>query len=379
MPAGLLSSVDDLVARLATFEARLHSPDDCVAIVARLARLEKACAAARSVAAARVEAGGAHRAQGFVHASDWLAHMTGATTTEAERELSTAAQLDQLPTAQEAVRTGELSMAQAHEVAATVAVCPDAERELVAAAGASSLRALRDEGRKRRLAAIDPDDLHHRQRAARYHRHWRDEMGMVRYSGAMLPEQGIPFITRLEAETDRERRAARRAGLAETREQHAADAFARMVAGEGKGHAVRADVVFVCDVTTGAAHIVGGGPVPMSTVREATRDAFIKAVVHDGVQVDSVVHYGRKKIPAVLRTVLDLGDAPDFNGVDCIDCGRKFGIEWDHADPVANNGPTTRRNLKPRCWDCHHEKTERDRLAGLLDRTVEGRQRGQPP
>jgi hypothetical protein len=114
-------------------------------------------------------------------------------------------------------------------------------------------------------------------------------------------------------------------------------------------------------------------------VREAASDGFIKAVLHDGVQVDTVVHYGRKKIPAVIRTVLELGDPPDFNGVTCVDCDRQYGLEWDHADPVANNGPTTRRNLKPRCWGCHQEKTERDRLAGFLDRKINGRQRGHPP
>jgi hypothetical protein len=144
----------------------------------------------------------------------------------------------------------------------------------------------------------------------------------------------------------------------------------------GKPHAVRADVVFVCDVTTGAAHIVGGGPVSMSTARAAARDAFIKAVLHDGVKVDTVVHYGRKKMPEVLRTVLELGDPPNFDGVTCVDCGAEFGIEWDHDDPVANNGPTNRGNLKPRCRHCHDEKTERDRLAGLLDRKIT---RGPPP
>src|SRR5205085_82683 len=117
-----------------------------------------------------------------------------------------------------------------------------------------------EEGRKRRLAAISADDLHCRQRAARFHRHWRDDLGMIRYSGAMLPEAGVPFTNRLDVETDREWRRARRAEADETdaREQLAADAFARVVAGGGTGHAARADVVFVRDVTTGATHIVGG-------------------------------------------------------------------------------------------------------------------------
>jgi hypothetical protein len=128
-------------------------------------------------------------------------------------------------------------------------------------------------------------------------------------------------------------------------------------------------------VTTGSAHIVGGAPVPMSTVRAAARDAFMKAVLHDGVKVDTIVHYGRKAPPAHLRTVLELGDPPAFNGATCVDCGREFRMEWDHDDPVANGGPTCRSNFKPRCHACHVQKTERDRDAGLLG----PRGRGQPP
>jgi 5-methylcytosine-specific restriction endonuclease McrA len=96
----------------------------------------------------------------------------------------------------------------------------------------------------------------------------------------------------------------------------------------------------------------------------------VKAVVHDGVKVDTVVHYGRKAMPAHLRTVLELGDAPRFDGARCVDCNTPFGLEWDHRDPVANGGPTRLANVDPRCRRCHDEKTERDRLAGLL---------GQPP
>ena len=138
--------------------------------------------------------------------------------------------------------------------------------------------------------------------------------------------------------------------------------------------------MFVCDVTTGATHLVGGGPVPHTAARAAARDGFIKAVLHDGVTVDTVVHYGRKKIAAVIRTVLELGDPLDFDGVTCCEpnCDRRYGLEWDHADPVANNGPTSRANLKPRCHDCHETKTEQDRLAGLLGNAIT-RARGRPP
>ena len=230
-----------------------------------------------------------------------------------------------------------------------------------------NLNELRDEGRRQRLTAIDPEELLERQRKARSHRHWRDDTGMIRYSGALPPDIGVPLMNRLDVETDRQWRAAYRQGRVEPRERHAADALAHMMNGQGKRHSVRADVVYVCNVDTGQSHIVGGGPVPESRAREAARDGFIKAVLHDGTKVDTVVHYGRH-IPAELRTVIELGDPPEFDGVTCVDCGAQFQPEWDHHDPVANGGPTTRTNLKRRCHTCHTVKTEQDRLAGLLRR-----------
>ncbi|MFP5377490.1 MAG: HNH endonuclease [Acidimicrobiia bacterium] len=117
-----------------------------------------------------------------------------------------------------------------------------------------------------------------------------------------------------------------------------------------------------------ACHVVGGGPVPVSAVTEELEgDAFVKAVTHDGVRIDTVAHLGRA-IPAHLRTALELGPPPSFDGAACAEagCGRRFGLEWDHVDPVANGGPTSYANLQARCRPCHGAKTERDRAAGLV-------------
>jgi hypothetical protein len=368
VPGKLSGFVDSFVAALADFDPQRYSPDHCVTIVESLARVEKACAAARARAASRVAAAGAHRTLGFANPAEWLAQQTGSSSAEADRDLQTVAALDDLPAAKSALERGDISLAQADEVRRTEAACPGSEAEMVETAKTHGLRKTKEEGRAKRLAAVDPKELHDRQRAARFHKHWKDELGMIRYCGAMMPGQGVPFIHRLDAETDRQFRNAHKEGRVEQRECYAADAFAKVVSGQGKGSSTRADVVFVCDVSSGEAHIVGSGPVPMSTVRAAAEGAFIKAVLHDGVKVDTVVHYGRKAPPAHVRTVLELGDPPEFNGVTCVDCGRQFRLEWDHVDPVANGGPTCRSNFEPRCHPCHTVKTERDRLAGLLRR-----------
>ena len=161
---------------------------------------------------------------------------------------------------------------------------------------------------------------------------------MVRLGGGLAPEVGIPLVNRLEAETDRIRKAARRQGSDEPRAAHAADALVQLLAGKGKGRATRADMVIVWDrsaATRGAggeatAHIVGGGPIPVAVARDLAEGAFIKTVIHDGVRIETVKHVGRY-IPVELRTALELGDPPGFEGLACVDCGSRDGLQHDHA------------------------------------------------
>ena len=159
----------------------------------------------------------------------------------------------------------------------------------------------------------------------------------------------------------------------------AAQAFVRMMEnGGGKGKANRADMVIVCDLQAyrrGHAHdgepchIVGGGPIPVSLAKELGRDAFLKAVLHTGTEIHTIAHFGRRW-PAVLRTALDLGAPPDFNGRVCAapECDRQYHLQDDHIDPVANGGSTSYINNQGLCPPDHRIKTEHDRKAGLLSR-----------
>ena len=149
-----------------------------------------------------------------------------------------------------------------------------------------------------------------------------------------------------------------------------------MASGGGAGKGTKADIVFVIDERAyrrGHAHpgepchIIGGGPIPVSAGRERIDDAFVKALLHDGVDILAVAHHGRRR-PAELNTAFELGTAPDFDGVECSDlgCYRTHGLQWDHKDPCANGGLTSLRNLQPLCPPDHWDKTQRDRKAGLL-------------
>jgi hypothetical protein len=193
-----------------------------------------------------------------------------------------------------------------------------------------------------------------------------------------MPEVGIPLVARIDATARRHRR---ESPSTEPFEAHAADAFATIVAGavDGGGTTPRrasADLVLVADVAAwlrGHGHagevskIVGGGPLPVSVVRALSENAFYKIVLHDGTQVLTVAHYGRS-LPARVRTALELGFPPEFDGAVCCEegCDRRHDLEWHHKDPVANGGATNTGNLEPSCKPDHRSKTERDRAAGRL-------------
>lgn len=380
MAEGLVEIVRAFRAGVVEFEPGNLSGEDCAVLVEELATAEKACVAARVRAAARAGECGVHKERGFAAPADWLARVSGSSASAAKAALETAAALEQLPSAKAALESGELSMAQARELVRTEAECPGSADTLLETARGHSLKTLREQARDRRVRAIGPESLHELQLQAQRFRHWRNALGMVAFAGEVPPEVGVPFISRLEAEIDRrwlqarkeenrardatsepedspdathlweEGRVTRAGGVSaqQFRARLAAEAFIQLIETGGKGKAHSADLVIVCDLRAyrrGHAiegepcHIVGGGPIPVSLARELGRDAFLKAVLHDGVKIDTVAHFGRRT-SAVLRTALALGAPPEFDGVVCSapGCDRRYGCQKDHTDPVANGG-----------------------------------------
>jgi len=149
-----------------------------------------------------------------------------------------------------------------------------------------------------------------------------------------------------------------------------------MLSGSGKGRAKRPELVILVshqvakrgwtDVREGElCKIPGLGPVTPQVAREIAKDAFLNGVFYDGVDLRNSKRWSRN-IPIEVATALELGEPPEFDGVLCVDCGNRFRTEFDHVEPRVAHGPSSTGNLRPRCFGCHHVKTERDRKAGKL-------------
>lgn len=377
MSKDVLSAAAALCQVLADFDPQLMSGSDCASVAELLATTEKACAGARLLAARRAVETSAHRRRGYNEGAAWLARHTGSTQNQARQALETAKDLENCPRTKAALVSGDVSIAQAEEITKAEKQTPGAEEQLLPVARKGDLSKLRDEAREHRAMGTEVHELHRAQHRARYFRHWRDQLGMVCFTGALPPETGTSFVHRLESRAERIHRQTKTEDSEPERfEAHAADALIEMTSTDGARRGGRAELVIVCDLFAWrrdhlhegeVCHILDGGPIPVAVARELAKDAFLKAALHDGVAIHTVKHFGRHQ-PAELRTALDLGPVPAFSGAQCADCGSRFGLEYDHVDPVANGGRTEYSNLKARCWRDHHDKTERDRKAGLLSR-----------
>jgi hypothetical protein len=317
-----------------------------------------------------------------------VARATGTSMGRAKQTVETGAALKEAPEVSDALARGDVSFDQAGEIAKAELARPGSATELLSVARDESFHVLRDKVRKVCLEAEQHLGLGERQKQARSARSYTDELGMVNINLRFQPHVGTPIVNRADAEAARLYRAAKKTGDREPFERYLADAYAKMLSGNGKGRTTRPELVVLVshdvakrgwrDVRGGeVCKIPGIGPVPPSVAKEIADDAFLTGLFYDGTDLR---HFKRwtKNIPIEVQIALELGAPPDFDGVRCVDCGNRFRNERDHVEPRNAGGPTATDNLKWRCNPCHEEKTARDRTAGKLTRRPPDAERGPP-
>jgi hypothetical protein len=175
----------------------------------------------------------------------------GAGVGAARAELDAAAAIRDMAATHDAIAAGEISLAQAAQVARAEAAVASSEDAMLDLARRSGLGPVREEARRIVLGATDPKETAKRHHDARSFRHWRDDDGMVRMAGALAPEVGIGLMNRIDAEANRLRRAA--GADRGAFEAHAADALLQMLDGTGTQRASRTDVnVVAASAVTGS-------------------------------------------------------------------------------------------------------------------------------
>jgi hypothetical protein len=332
---------------------------DAAELLEVFGQAERVCAAAKGLLARRVEETNVWRDGGHRSAAHWVAAATGDTVGAAARTLETARALEQLPDTDAAFRAGRLSEVQAAEITSSAVADPEAETELLEAAGSTSVKGLRDRCRQVRAGA-EADDrawarrLHTERRA----HDWTDPDGAYCLNARMAPDAGARFGSAWKAHIDRIFGDARRAGRREPRAAYAADALVAL-ATEGPCKPVEVHVT-VDSAALARGHtdpgerceIRGVGPTPVTTARALLDDARVSVLVRDGDDI-TAVSSPKRTIPAKLRRALEAR----YPTCGVTACANDQFLEIDHIVPVEAHGPTELPNLWRICTHHHALKT----------------------
>jgi hypothetical protein len=336
-------------------------------------RLERFGYAGKTLSIGRVAETGLCRQAGFRSAADWMADATDVGIGDAVRVVETARALEHAEATTEALKAGELSPRQAKVIAATAAVAPEMEAELLGAADRLSIRELDDKAKRLARAESDESDAERaaRARSQRVLRTWVDgDLGCGLWKVPLADHARI--MAAINEEKDRIFNDARREGVRESSEAYAADALVALAAqatgtadSDDRGHGSASDVKVIVRVDHSAlvrgevepgevCEIAGIGPVDLETVRGWVEgDAFKVAIATEGVDIRSIVHLGRQPIE-LQRTALQWHTA----GTCAIEgCSSTARLEIDHVAEWSQTGRTTLDELARVCGHHHDLKT----------------------
>ena len=365
--AGVESPLGELLPLIRSVVAGLEvgvlDASDEAGVVEECAEGERLLAALRVVAAATLEDKALWRREGFRWVAAGMASKTGCPVGPAIAALEMAGRLNDLPLVAEAFRGGRLSEEQAREIAAAASEVPDAQEQLLEAAGKLTLQGLREECRRvEAAAAVDEDDRYRRVRRGRHVRGWVDRQGVGRMSWRTTPDQ----LARMMAEVDRRcgeiAEGAVRGRWFESWEAHRSDALFELILPDDPAPARPASMVHVIadydalmrghTVAGEQCEIPGFGPIPVTLARQMSEDAILNVLVTKGVDVAAVAHAGYT-IPAHLRTALSVRDRT------CIvpGCDARRRLEKDHRNAFGRARVTKLEDLAHLCPFHHYLKT----------------------
>jgi hypothetical protein len=350
------------------FEPERTSGPDAARLLEAFATIEKLAAAGKLLAARRVDSSNVWRKDGHRSAADMMARKTGTGLGSAINSLQTARQLGSLPATEDALRDGRLSEAQTREIAGAAIHQPEAEDELVEAAG-QTMNVLKLRCRRVRATADDGTSRYEKIRRGRYLRHWTDNEGAVRFDARLTPDEGAKLVAVVKSEASRLAAEGHRGGRHEPMAAYAADALVGLAASHSADRSTGAPATMVHVRVDHEAlvrghlepgeicEIPGIGPIPVAAARRLAEDSILSVLVTNGIDVTGVAHAGRT-IPASIRRALVERDPH------CVvpGCDVRDRLEIDHVVPVNERGPTRLDNLARLCHWHHYLKTHQGHL-----------------
>jgi hypothetical protein len=366
VPAGVFEEAETAAAALGRclerLDADLLDVEGAKRLVDLFTRCERYAVAGRGTTAARVAKAVNWRRSAHRSPAEWLAGTTGRSVAAAGRELDTARKLEDLPETAAAFRGGELSEAQAAEIAASASLDPSSEsRMLSTVRDGAPFKTVREQCRETAMRATDDETKARWLHDTRNAYVGTSSAGHLLLHAELSPDVGAQVRSVLEQVTDQLFREARREGRTELRSAYMADAVTRVMTGETtpppaevRLHADLAPIVRGFAEPGERCHLEGVGPIPVSMASALLQDSRITVMGHDGDDITTVSSPTRT-IPARLRRWVESA-YPECGRTGCASTVR---LQIDHIRGVEDGGETTKANLWRLCAHDHHLKTHR--------------------
>lgn len=343
-----LAGMRDLVGRL---EPDAVPSSEAAAMWQAFDGIERLAASAKTLLAARVAESDVWQRAGDRSAPEYLARRSGSSLGAARSSLETSKRIRTLPHTRSAMRRGELSRAQADEIAAAASANQGAEGSLLNSAAGATLPELRERC-ARTKAAADPDGDATRRRIHRERRlrRWTDAGGAWN-----LHARGTPVPADGEA-------AAAAATLASARPS-ATDAPSRATPARPAERPVNPTHLALLRIDLEAlvrgrvegdelCEIAGIGAISVPAARDLLGESIVKLVITNGIDVANVTHLGRGPTAAQRIALLWSSPCCDVRG-----CSSTIGVEADHRLPWADDQVTELPNLDRLCGHHHYLKS----------------------
>ncbi len=367
---------------LSAFDPALLPGDAAADLVRVLTRTERIVVAAKGLSARRVEETNLHAKSGHRSAAEWLADETGEPVGQAVTDLANAKKIDENPDVREAFRSGDLSEAQANEIASATEDSPGDAAELVQLAGEVGFSDLKKKCREKRAATNSAEDeavRYERIRKSRYLKLWTDSDGAGHLEAKMTPDAFGIVKSGLEQIAKEIFEEARKEDRRESQRAYLVDALVAMAAGTGscsggedskssrrrplirlrvdlpallRGHRTEGEVCEIPGIDS---------PVPVATARALIGDAFLELFIAEGTDVKTVVTDTRHVAKALQIALEERDSVCSVPG-----CNQSMGLERDHwQTDFIKGGETSIANLAMLCPHHHDQKTYRGwRLVG---------------
>ena len=207
------------------FDPSSLSGSDVTAAFEVAAELERLGGALKLLLAPLVSRSSAWATAGHRSAEEWMAKTSGTSLGAAKATAETAKRVAELPATADALKSGELSLAQAAAVSEAAVAAPAKEAELLELARCETVRTLQERSRRVVLDSRGSvEERYERQRKLRSFSTWTDDDGMTAGRFRLTPDAGAALLNRIRAEADRQYRKGYKEGRRESPENYAADA-----------------------------------------------------------------------------------------------------------------------------------------------------------